>query len=118
MSTTESNTQESKSTSSKRKYAQAGLIISLMALGIAIPLMKAYALTDVGNAGIFELDGNIVKNSSGAFPTDWGALFSSTGVTQPLPTGGLDASWVNDGPHQVVDPTTFTTGSKDVLDIA
>src|SRR5215510_2041411 len=118
MSTIENNSKSTKTKSSKR-YIQATLVISLIALGIAIPLMtNANALSDVGNAGIFELDGNIVKGSSTTLPTDWGALFSSSGATQTLPTGGLDAHWVNDGPHQVVDQTTFPTGSKDVLDIA
>src|SRR5437773_2070882 len=90
-----------------------------MTLAFAVPfLTRAFALTDVGNAGVFELDGNIVKDSSGTFPTDWGALFDSSGVTQPLPPGALDAHWVNDGPHATTDFTTFTTGSKDILDIA
>src|SRR2546428_7585328 len=90
-----------------------------MTLVIAVPfLTRAFALTDVRNAGVFELDGNIVKGSTTPLPTDWGALFNANGVTQPLPAGGLDAHWVNDGPHAVTDLTTFTTGSKDTLDIA
>jgi hypothetical protein len=102
-----------------KRYMQAALVIGLMTLVIAIPFFtRAFALTDVGNAGVFELDGNIVKDSSTALPTDWGALFNSAGVTQTLPPGGLDAHWVNDGPHAVTDNTTFTTGSKDTLDIS
>ena len=102
-----------------KRYIQAIIVIGLMTLAFAVPfLTRAFALTDVGNAGVFELDGNIVKDSSGTFPTDWGALFDSSGVTQPLPQGALDAHWVNDGPHAVTDLTTFTTGSKDTLDIA
>src|SRR5437773_3189115 len=108
-----------------KRYIQAIIVISLMTLAIAIPfLTMAFALTDVGNAGVFELDGNIVKDATTPLPTDWGngngttGLFSSTGATNPLPTGGLDAHWVNDGPHAVTDLTTFTTGSKDTLDIA
>jgi len=98
-----------------------------MTLAIAVPLFtRAFALTDVGNAGAFELDGNIVKDATTALPTDWGngplasqtGLFDSNGATNPLPTGGLDAHWVNDGPHSVTDTTTFTTGSKDILDIS
>src|SRR2546422_10913903 len=90
-----------------------------MTLAIAVPFFtRAFAVTDVRNAGVFELDGNIVKDSTTPLPTDWGALFDSNGVTQPLPSGGLDAHWVNDGPHAVTDLTTFTTGSKDTLDIA
>ncbi len=96
-----------------------------MTLAIAVPLFtRAFALSDVGNAGVFELDGNIVKDASTALPTDWGngpggtGLFSSTGSTNTLPPGGLDAHWVNDGPHAVTDTTTYTTGSKDTLDIS
>src|SRR6058998_3456202 len=90
-----------------------------MTLAIAVPFItRTLALvTDVGNAGVFELDGNIVKNSGGTFPTDWGALFSAAGVELPLPTGGVDSGWTNDGPHSVPETTTFTTGSKDTLDL-
>src|SRR6266704_984911 len=41
-----------------------------------------------------------------------------TGTSSKTPQGALDAHWVNDGPHAVTDLTTFTTGSKDTLDIA
>src|SRR5438128_10392191 len=70
-----------------KRYIQAILIIGLMTLAIAVPFItRTLALvTDVGNAGVFELDGNIVKNSGGTFPTDWGALFSPAGVKLPLP---------------------------------
>ncbi len=108
-----------------KRYIQAAIVITLMTLAIAVPLFtKAFALTDVGNAGVFELDGNIVKDATTALPTDWGngpggtGLFDSTGATNPLPPGGLDAHWVNDGPHAVTDTTTYTTGSKDTLDIS
>ena len=102
-----------------KRYIQAAIVIGLMTLVIAVPfLTRAFALTDVRNAGVFELDGNIVKGSTTPLPTDWGALFNANGVTQPLPAGALDAHWVNDGPHAVTDLTTFTTGSKDTLDIA
>src|SRR3989442_5482971 len=110
-----------------KRYVQAAIVITLMTLAIAVPLFtKAFALTDVGNAGVFELDGSIVKGATTPLPTGWGnnstsgttGLFSSTGATQALPAGGLDAHWVNDGPHSVSDTTTFTTGSKDTLDIS
>ena len=102
-----------------KRYIQAIIIVALMTLAIAVPMLtRAFAITDVGNAGVFELDGNIVKDSGTTLPTDWGALFDASGVTQPLPPGALDAHWVNDGPHATTDLTTFTTGSKDTLDIA
>ena len=102
-----------------KRYIQAIIVVTLMTLAIAVPIFtRAFAITDVGNAGVFELDGNIVKDSGTTLPTDWGALFDASGVTQPLPPGALDAHWVNDGPHATTDLTTFTTGSKDTLDIA
>ena len=102
-----------------KRYIQAIIVVALMTLAIAVPIFtRAFAITDVGNAGVFELDGNIVKDSGTTLPTDWGALFDASGVTQPLPPGALDAHWVNDGPHATTDLTTFTTGSKDTLDIA
>jgi len=106
---------------------QAAIVITLMTLAIAIPLLKnAFAVTDIGNAGVFELDGNIVKNASTACPTDWGpgpggsGVFTAGGTPNtPAPCGGIGQpdGWVNDGPHGA-DTTTFTTGSKDILDIA
>src|SRR5947209_11618445 len=90
-----------------------------MTLAIAVPFFtRAFAVTDVRNAGVFELDGNIVKDSTTPLPTDWGALFDASGNTQTLPSGGLDAHWVNDGPHSVTDLSTFSTGSKNTLDTA
>jgi hypothetical protein len=91
-----------------------------MTLAIAVPLLtRAFALTDVGNAGVFQLDGTIHKTSSTTFPTNWDALFSSTGASLPLPPGGLDSSFVNDQITTLspVDTTVFTTGSKDILNL-
>jgi len=61
-----------------KRYVQAVIVIGLMTLAIAVPLFtRAFAITDVGSAGVFELDGNIVKDSSGTFPTDWGGRESN-----------------------------------------
>src|SRR5438876_9724575 len=87
-----------------KRYIQAIIVMTLMTLAIAIPfLTRAFALTDVGNAGVFELDGNIVKDSSGTFPTDWAPLSDSSRVTQPLPQGPLDSHALNDGPTAATD---------------
>src|SRR3989454_12449649 len=84
------------------------------------------SVTDIGNAGVFELDGNIVKNNPPGCPSDWGpgpggsGVFTAGGTPNtPAPCGGIGQpdGWVNDGPHGA-DATTFTTGSKDILDIA
>ncbi len=89
-----------------------------MTLAIVVPLLpKAFALTDLGNAGVFEMDGNnITKESSGPLPTDWAALFTSSGTSTPLPPGGLSSGFVNDA--ITPDTTVYTTGSKDTLNIA
>src|SRR6059036_3743166 len=53
-----------------KRYVQAAVVIALMTLAIAIPfLTRTFALFDVGNAGVFELDGNIVRDVNS---TDWG----------------------------------------------
>src|SRR5437667_11552095 len=126
-----------------KRYMQAAIVITLMTLGIAIPFFTPHrafgAVTDIGcttpSQCNFELDGNIYHDSgatSTMLPEDWGGcsssgvgscptgrgLFDASGNTNPLPSGGLDAHWVNDGPHKSTDNTTFTTGSKDVLDIS
>ncbi len=82
-----------------KRYIQAIIVITLMTLAIAVPfLTRAFAVTDVRNAGVFEMDGNIYHDtsaSSTSLPEDWGGC-STSGA----------------------DLTTFTTGSKDTLDIA
>jgi hypothetical protein len=99
-----------------KRSTQAIIVITLMTLAFAVPLLtRAFALTDVGNAGVFQLDGTIHKTSSTTFPTNWDALFSSSGTSLSLPPGGLDSGFVNDAP--LPDGTTFTTGSKDILDL-
>src|SRR5437667_12405327 len=63
-----------------KRYIQAAIIVTLMTLAIAVPLFtRAFALSDVGNAGVFELDGNIVKDATTALPTDWGNGPGGTG---------------------------------------
>src|SRR2546425_8891618 len=64
-----------------KRYVQAAIVITLMTLAIAVPLFtRAFALTDVGNAGAFELDGNVVKDATTALPTDWGNGPGGTGL--------------------------------------
>ncbi len=105
-----------------KRYVQAVIIIGLVTLGVAVPFLhSALALTDVGCTQsntqncVFELDGNISKESSGTFPTDWAALFAANRTKLPLPPGGLDSSFVNDA--ITPDTTVFNTGSKDTLDL-
>ena len=87
-----------------------------MTLGIAIPFFHgASAVTDLGNGGVFQLDGTIHKTASTTFPTNWDALFSSSGTALALPPGGLDSAFVNDAP--LPDTTTFITGIKDIANL-
>src|SRR5712692_610492 len=45
-----------------KRHIQAIIVIALMTLAIAVPFFtRAFAISDVRNAGVFELDGNIVK---------------------------------------------------------
>ncbi len=105
-----------------KRYVQAIIVITLMALAIAIPfLTRAFAVTDLGCTTtpgcVFQLDGTIHKTSSTTFPTNWDAIFNKSGLPSlPLPTGTLDTGFVNDAP--LPDPTTFTTGSKDILNLS
>ncbi len=114
----------------------------LLALGAiaALTLLVAGMVLAVHDEG-FQLDGNTLKDDlttgypnpdstlSGAFagPYDWDSLFDSTGAKRdPLPPGFLDATFLKDfgtkqkGQNTVFDTsdgTTFTTGSKDILNI-
>jgi len=104
-----------------KRSAQATFVVALMTIAFVAPMLpKAFAVTDVGNAGVFELDGNIAKESAGTFPTDWAALFTSTGTALPLPPGGIDSAFVNDAltTANPVDNTIYTTGSKDINNIS
>ena len=85
-----------------KRYVQAVIVIGLMTLAIAVPLFtRAFAITDVGSAGVFELDGNIVKDSSGTFPTDWSASFPPRALSSLC----HPAEWTPDGP--TTGPTVY-----------
>jgi len=64
---------------------------------------------------IFELEGDTVDDPVGS-PWDWTKFFGATGdrIT-PLPAGFEDSAF--DVDHAFPDPSTFTGGSKDTLDI-
>src|SRR2546428_13487757 len=74
-----------------KRYVQAILIVTFVTMVIVAPFLpRALALGNVGNAGVFELDGNLVKDFSGTFPTDCGALFNSTCGSLALPSAAAD----------------------------
>lgn len=67
----------------------------------------------------FELDGNIVANGK----TDWASLFDVSGTNKPTPKATLPADFGRAAFFRDFDPasnkdsSTFTTGSKDTLNI-
>ena len=81
-------------------------------------------------SGNFELDGDVASGSPTPPPTDWSTTGAGTnsiftvdggvGVKRTaLPTGFFDAGFVRDFiPGSNADQTTFTTGSKDTLNIS
>ena len=73
-------------------------------------------LADATHASVFELDGNMV-NSPVAAPFDWTTFFGATGNRiLPLPADFVDSGFDDD--YAFPDPSTFTGGSKDILDVA
>src|SRR5881409_2758767 len=85
-----------------KRYFQAILIVTVMTMVIVAPFLpRALALADVGSAGVFELDGNIVKDSSGTFPTDWSASFPPRALSSLC----HPAEWTPDGP--TTGPTVY-----------
>lgn len=71
------------------------------------------------HASIFELDGNTadVVADPPAAPWDWTRFFGVGGARiTPLPDGFLDSGF--DADYTFPDPSTFTGGSKDTLDVS
>lgn len=92
-------------------------IIAIVVLMLAAFLAPFWTTRAVHDAGVFELDGNIADDV--AVGTDWAALFGAGdpgGNELPLPSGAIDSGFVHDEARP--DTTTYTTGSKDTLDIA
>lgn len=93
-------------TRNARRRALVAIAISALALILAVP---AFA-----QLGTFELDGN-TKNPDG-LDVDWQDIFTASGSqVDPLPTGHIAAAF--DADYELPDSSTFTTGSKDTLDI-
>lgn len=69
----------------------------------------------------FELDGNLIFD--GAMGADWASLFDVTGTNEPTikatqPAGFRSSTFQRDFiPGSTADTTTFTTGSKDTLEL-
>lgn len=101
----------------------------MKSLKITLTLAAAFAAFAVAPARAvtfdkFELDGNIVKNSTEDFPVDWASLFDVSGSSIPTkkstqPTGFIKSPvfFRDFTPGGTGDSSTYTTGSKDILNI-
>jgi hypothetical protein len=95
-------------------------IVSINLLGISAPIVAhAAGVTDLFNGGLFELDGNIVRDASAAsgLPCDWGNVVGTQTPACPSPPL-LAKQFVADPFVNGSDPTAFTNGSKDNLDVS
>ena len=110
-----------------RRNRRRGLlaVFATVAATVALVLPSA-AFADVSAS--FELDGDVLDDTSTA-PPDWGASSGSNSIftvsanqgvpRSPLPANFLDAGFSRDfTPGSSADGSTFTTGSKDTLNIS
>ena len=88
--------------------------ISIATVMVVVGLMWISAAQAVHDNGMFELDGNVVQNSTAAPPFDWTSLFGAGGapVLTPDPVNGpvLADTFVDD--TDAVDTTYFKGGTK------
>lgn len=83
---------------------------------IALGALFVPNLAGATHADVFELEGDMVDSPAGA-PYDWTKLFNAMGQRiTPLPDDFVDSGF--DADHAFPDTSTFTGGSKDILDVA
>ncbi|TMC46868.1 MAG: hypothetical protein E6J20_20545, partial [Chloroflexi bacterium] len=87
----------------------ASLVVTALVPGV---LRVSAAGADVGNAGIFELDGNVAQDSATQPPYDWSCLFNG-GCTQPSSSTLISSAFSNDSP---TPDTTYFSPTKDIVD--
>lgn len=105
------------------------LLLSSLALtiGLAVVFIPAAGANDV-RAVAFQLDGNIAQDATNPVTYDWANFFDANGGKLSLPAGFTASSFVKDfntapgkKPGSVVfdtsDASTYTIGSKDILDV-
>lgn len=105
-----------------RRHRPVRAVVTLITVGVvmaSIGVGSAYAVHDFE----MQLDGNTVDDAAATADFDWQSFFNSSGAPSPaLPDAtrpGFTASgFVPDHFDGGADPTTFSTGSKDTLDIA
>jgi len=106
------------------RWRSALVATAVLAAGIVVAPTTAQAVV----SATFELEGNIFDDTASA-PPDWGtsggtnSIFTvSNGVgveRNPLPANFLSAGFVRDfTPSSSADSSTFTSGSKDTLNIS
>ncbi len=109
-----------------RRNRRRGLLAVFATLAATAALvLPSSAFADVTTA--FELDGNVLDDTSSP-PPDWGAATGSNSIftvsggqgvpRSPLPANFLSAGFSRDfTPGSTSDSSTYTTGSKDTLNI-
>ncbi len=98
------------------------ITLALAAAFAAFAVVPAHAITI--DDGTFELDGNIVVTPNQTTTVDWASLFDVSGNNVPTAKTSQPAGFITSPvfirdftPGQTSDSTTYTTGSKDILNI-
>jgi len=107
--------------SRRRRRAALLLVAGAAAANLFVASTSALAAT---TTDVFELDGNIANNPASPQP-DWSDFFTPTTgtnppvVVSPLPANFVDAGFDQDFvPGGTADDSTYTGGSKDILNIS
>lgn len=103
---------------SRRKTPSWRRWVSIMSAALVFGATAVLSVVPSGatHLAVFELDGNTADDPVGV-PWDWTTFFGATGnrIT-PLPSGFVDSAF--DADHAFPDPSTYTGGSKDTLDVS
>jgi hypothetical protein len=106
----------------KRRWHRRALVVAAVILSTGLATLnvgRALAAgggTDVNNAGVFELDGDVTHEAATTPPYDWANLFTSTGARV---TGLADLVNSTFTPDPTTTDVAFITGSsKDTIDVS
>jgi hypothetical protein len=109
-------------TGSRRRSWLLLLCLALAATAVAVFVPAAGA--DSVKTETFQLDGNIAQDATTPVTYDWTNFFDSAGGKLALPSDYTASSFTQDfrtkanGSFDTSDPSTFTVGSKDILDVS
>ena len=92
----------------------AGVAIAATAAFPGVISSGAASIPDVGNAGLFELEGNIVQDTATPPPWDWACVFDVTANCEPSSAVMLGRVFQAD---YTKPDTTYFASNKDIQDI-